>query len=117
MRIITNNKPRPLFSGYELTNAERRELDYIAPPDDVETWCEQHNRFFRYRGNVYDIQEFTRIVRQSDRVNPFEHGVWEENSPLLNWDGIQTDSYFSGVVIRYVPDSGYCDIVVGLAIS
>ena len=34
---------------------------------------------------------------------------------LSKWDGIQTDSFFSGIVIRYCDD--FERVVVGLALS
>lgn len=111
MKIITNNKPRELLHGWDLTEAERKELDYIAPYDDENAWCNETNRFFRYRGEVYDTNQFIRIVPMSEGAG-FCHGV-EDDSPLLKWDGIQTDSYFSGVVVRYAED--FESIVVGVA--
>lgn len=102
--IRTNNRPRDLLSGYELTEAERKELDYIEDIDET------FNRFFRYQGQVYDTYEFVRIVPRS-KVVGFEHGV-DEDSPLLKWAGIQTDSYFSGVVVRYVEN--FERVVVGV---
>ena len=113
MTIKTNNVPRELLSGWELTQEERLELDYIADEDDNESWGNEVNRFFRYNGDIYDTNEFVRIVPRSQCVG-FEHGV-EPDSPLLKWDGIQTDSFFSGIVIRYC--EGYESVVVGLALS
>lgn len=116
MKIITNNNKRPLLSGWELTESERKQLDYIAKPDDIETWSDCINQFFRYRGQIYDTNEFVRIERPGERTNPFCFIAWGDDNPLLRWDGIQTDSFFSGVVIRYA-DSDCCNIVVGLLLS
>ena len=109
LTITTNNVPRDLLSGFDLTDKERAEFDYIEDMGDA------IDRFFRYRGNVYDTQEFVRIELASKRSNPFCLGVYEEDSPLLNWDGYQSDSYFSGIVLRYCED--YDRVVVGLAMS
>ena len=108
MKIKTNNVPRDLLSGYELTAKEKEELDYIENIDDC------FNQFFRYRGEIYDTQEFVRIERRSQLSNPFCHGV-DDDSQLLKWHGIQTDSFFSGVVIRYTED--FEQIVVGLCLT
>jgi hypothetical protein len=88
-------------------------LDYIAEVDDKESWGNEVNRFFRYRGDIYDTNEFVRIVPCSQSFG-YCHGA-EPDSPLLKWDGIQTDSFFSGIVIRYC--EGYESVVVGLALS
>ena len=109
LTITTNNVPRDLLSGFDLTDKERAEFDYIENMGDA------IDRFFRYRGNVYDTQEFVRIELASKRTNPFCLGVYEEDSPLLNWDGYQSDSMFSGIVLRYCDD--YERVIVGLAMS
>lgn len=108
MTITTNNVPRALLSAFDLSQAELKEFDYI---EDIE---ECGNRFFRYRGQVYDTGEFVRIEKRSALTNGFCHGV-DDNSPLLDWHGIMTDSYFSGIVVRYTED--HEQIVVGLCLT
>lgn len=88
-----------LLSGWELTEEERKELDYVAPVDDESAWSECVDRFFRFRGGIYDTHEFVRIVARKD-ASGFAHSV-DNDSPLLEWEAIQTDSFFSGVAIRY----------------
>ena len=117
--ITTNNHAIPLLSGYELTAKERAELDYV---DDAEM-ADAHDRFFRYRGGIYDTQQFTRIDVHPNH-SPFGTSV-PRSDPMARWDGIQTDSFFSGVVIRHIhgkeaqrrglEDFGY--VVAGLAMS
>jgi len=89
MNIITNNVPRQLIYGYELSPDEKHEFDYIA---DIE----EHD-FFRYRGFVYDPSEFMSAGRIDE---------------LKGWDGYSSDSYFSGTVIRY-PDGASDEVIVG----
>lgn len=114
LKIRTNRQFRPLLSGWELTLEERKELDYIGDILDLDLWAEEYNRFFRYRGQIYDTNEFVRIVKRSDFRGGFLHCA-DDDSPLLNWDGIQTDSFFSGIVIKLDRD---CESVrVGLALS
>lgn len=85
MKIITNNHVRPLIYGYELTEEERREFDYI----DSEEF-ESHG-FFRYRGVIYDTGEFM-VVAKPMCLH------WPE---FEQWQGYQSDSFFSGILIRY----------------
>lgn len=90
LTIKTNNKPRETIYGYALTDKERAEFDYLTPGeiDDAE--------FFRYKGQVYFLYDFMPSTHEG----------------MSTWDGYMSDSYFSGIVIRYVkPDRGY--IVVG----
>ena len=83
LKVITNNQPRLLIYGYELTETEKAEFDYIDP-EELET-----HDFFRYKGQVYDPGEF-----QTTRGLP-------EDNPIRAWDGYQNDSFFSGIVIKY----------------
>lgn len=109
LTIKTNHVPRELVSYYELTVCERAGFDYVGDEDEDERYS---YRFFRYRGELYDIYEFVRIVPASDKVG-YEYGV-DNDSPLLKWDGIQTDSYFSGIVARFVD---YGHVIAGRVYS
>jgi hypothetical protein len=105
--IKTNNIPRPTIHRFELTEKESKEFDYL--PEDEGT-------FFRYRGHVYDLGEFVRIVPQGVAdPNGFAHH--DRDGSLKGWHGIQTDSFFSALVIRYAEGGVYDDIVVGTLFS
>ncbi len=90
--IITNNVPRPILSGYELTDSERKDFDYID-------WENTVGSFFRYKGEIYDLDDGFDYVKDTQRFS--------------NWHGIQPDSFFSGILIRYLPATDYEEIVVG----
>lgn len=95
LTITTNNVPRDLITVADLSEAERTYLDYIPEEEHFSP------RIFRYRGEVYDVNEFVRIVPMGSKdPNAFVTRA-PEGSPLLQWDGIQTDSYFSGVLVRW----------------
>lgn len=87
MEIITNHRPRLIVDGYQLTEKEKRDFDYMEDIDG--------GAFVRYRGRLYDVGEFTRAPAALR---------------LLGWEGIATDSFFSGVLIRFV--SGDSDRVI-----
>jgi hypothetical protein len=94
MKIITNNHQRPIIDDWELTSAEQAEFDYY-------NWEEikagnDSAAFFRYKGRLYDLGEF-------------------ERSWIEGWDGIQTDSMFSAVIVRLDPCGEY--VVVGTVYS
>lgn len=88
MEVITNHHWYDVLSGYELTAKERKEFDYL---DDEEIMAP---RFFRYRGQVYDLGEFMRVPKDQPWA-----GV-----NIRSWDGYVSDSYFSGVVVRFDED-------------
>ena len=101
MEIRTNNVPRDIIDGYELSQDERREFEYIDW-EAVERG-EASPSFFRYKGTTYDLGEFMAAT-----------GMPADN-PLTDWDGFLSDSYFSAIVVRYADD--YERVVVGLALS
>lgn len=101
--IKTNNVPRNLIYGYELTAKERKEFDYYSD-EEIDT----HN-FFRYKGHVYDPNEFMAISGTSMHCIPCENGSFAD------WHGYHNDSFFSGVLIKYVND--FEQVIVGTFIS
>lgn len=101
MKITTNHQPRPVLYWYDLTGAERAELDYL---DDEDKQADA--RLFRYRGHVYDLGEFQAIRTRSQQARSLHHWAYtaEDDSPLTSWHGIQTDSAFSALVIHLAAD-------------
>ena len=83
MKIISNNKPRFLTYGYELSAKEKSDFDYIEA-DEIDL-----HEFVRYNGHVYDCSEFMRTGN---------------NEALKCWDGYTSDTYFSGVLIKLSGD-------------
>jgi len=76
MKIITNNHSRNLLTEYDLTSKELESFDYL---EDGE------GSFIRYKGRVWELGEFTR-------------------TEIEDWDGISSDTYFSGAVIKLSED-------------
>jgi hypothetical protein len=83
IQIITNGHARDLLPLEDLPPAARGDFDYIAGEDAYD--C----RFVAYRGNFYDVYDMMRTP---------------PGSPLAAWDGYLNDTYFSGVVVRFVED-------------
>ena len=75
MKIITNNVPRNMVYGYELTDKQKQDFDYL---DDIDS----HN-FVKYKGMVFDLSEF--MITE-----------------LEGWDGVSGQSYFNGYLIKIV---------------
>jgi hypothetical protein len=91
--VRTNNVPRDIVEGFELSLEERAEFDYIDW-QAVEEGRDSAS-FFRYRGRVYDLGEF----QTTSGLHSFG-----ELSPLRAWHGYLSDSFFSGILIRYTDD-------------
>ena len=69
----------------------RGQFDYLTEDEFDQT------EFFQYRGVWYCVGDFIRVVAASH-----EH--------LYGWDGYSSDSYFSGVVMKYCYDG---TVIVG----
>lgn len=94
MTFKTNHVPRDVIDATELTAGEREEFDYLD-------WAaidrgENSASFLRYKGQLHDLSEFE---------------AWDNPaSPTrAGWDGFRSDSYFSGLAVRYVDD---CERVI-----
>jgi hypothetical protein len=100
--VKTNNVPRECTMGQwlpgfgalnpgTLYSKLREQFDYLTEDEFDST------EFFQYRGVWYSVGDFIRVV-----AAPHEH--------LYGWDGYSSDSYFSGVVMKYNYDG---TVVVG----
>lgn len=85
LKIISNHHKIPILYWFELTDKEKIESDWIESnqddPDDF--------KFFRYKGNIYCLSDFMRI---------------DNNDDLKSWDGYFSDSFFSGVLVKWYID-------------
>ena len=84
-KIITNGHLRDIIYGWELTEKEREEFDWIDSSDTL-SWDDVE--FFRYKGELYCLSDFMRLDRHPD-------------SAFRAWDGYQSDSFFSGILVKY----------------
>jgi hypothetical protein len=89
MTIRTNNVPRDLLYWNDLTSKEQKEFDYLT-----ENAVSDGLTFFRYNGAAYDL-------------GSFQH---TSHLPFKGWDGYMSDTYFSGILVKYVND--YEQIIV-----
>ena len=109
LTIRTNYHWHNFLYGYELSDTERADFDYIGAdsfdPDTGEKVRSEEldcHDFFRYRGVIYDPSEFMAVP------SPLNGWALEHDDSadpeFSKWQGYQSDSYFSGVVIRYSDD-------------
>lgn len=91
--VRTNNVPRYLLTFEDLTEAERRDFDYVDAADFYSP------RFFRYRGNCYDLFDGFEVLNTPGDLRDALHG----------WDGFQSDSFFSGIAVRFPVEDGRPD--------
>jgi hypothetical protein len=99
VNIITNNHQRQMACLAELPDNVRADFDYV---NEDERYCP---RFVQYKGHWYDVYD-TQVLEQS-RLPP---------GPLFKlaaggWDGIVSETFFSGVLFRFVADED--QVIVG----
>lgn len=99
MYLKTNRQPRPLYSTTDAIylGADPRDFEYIEGKE-TRDW---DKRIFQYRGSWYDANEFE---------------VATDQIKALGFDGTQSESMFSAVLVTYWDRWGtYLDqsIIVG----
>ena len=105
VRVITNNVPRPVIYGYELTAQERADFDYIdwSAVDRLE---DGGGEFVRYKGDLIHLGEFSVDWGLSRGTGLPEH--------LRGWQAYLSDSAFTALVVRYADDE---HVVIGRVLS
>lgn len=123
IHIVTNHVPRFPVYGYELSARERESLGLPALNEcpsgtdrcsggagcpDSDDSNDPYTEYVRYRGSVIPVNDFSAdwgIMRGTGLPSAF-HG----------WDGYLSDSFSTGLVIRYVRDGDRTDtdrVVIG----
>ena len=83
-KVFGNNHSIFLINWWDLTKKEKKNFDYFNNPEDDFTG-------FRYKGNVYGLDEFMRM----NSNNPF-NGLF---------DSYISDTFFSGIGIKFTEDN------------
>lgn len=78
MRIVTNNKPRPIIYWHDLSEKERAEFDYMTEEEANDA------SFFKYKGWVFCLSDFIR------------------SGTPTGWDGHSGQSAFDAVLAKIV---------------
>lgn len=82
MQIISNGVARDMIPFYALPLAVQGQVSQNYENAEHFDWV-------RYKGDWYCMEDFCRVGR---------------DSPLSEWDGYLPDTYFSGVLVRFVDD-------------
>lgn len=90
VRVTTNNVPRLLIYWHDLTESEQDRYEGVPGAHNAD--------YFRYKGAIYSVDDFMVLWSKTDLA------TWG------NWAGYYSDTYFSGVVVRYTDED---HVVVG----
>lgn len=98
LQITTNNRERELVAFHDLpAKVAARDYDYVTGED-------RHSpRFVKYRGEWYDTGDMlsTRELQHCDGTADLAR----------TWHAYQSDTYFSGIVVRYCNPYDDCVII------
>jgi hypothetical protein len=97
LTIITNRKPRQLLPLTDLPEKAQADFDYLTDDD-------RHSyRFVQYKGVWYDVFD-TQCIGRWD--TPRLDGNMRVNAdhPFAKWDSLHGNSFFSGVLFKFVGD-------------
>jgi len=100
MKITTNHNRLRILDSWDLTVKEAEQFDYLDW-DKLREGTDSAS-FFRFKGEVYDLGEFQRITQN-------------DYSEIKDWDGYLSDSYFSGMLVKYAKDEDNRDDMVIVA--
>ena len=96
LTIKTNHRPRDLQTIFDYSIPQqvkiRKQFDYCTEEELAELML------FSYRDTIYNLNDFMRM----EGSNPLKEQGWE---------GYSSDSYFSGVVVKFTDD--YEQVIVG----
>ena len=95
IKIKTNNVPRAILNWFDLSKKEQKEFDWMEEAD------KESASFVRYKGWVYSLSEFMRV---------------ENDHNLKGWDGYSSNSFFSGILVKFIKDD-YDHVIVGTYLS
>ena len=95
IEITSTMKEKLMISGYQLTDKEKRDYDYMEDIDSAD--------FFRYCKRLYAIDDFMSLDAK---------GAMSMNG---YWHGYKGDSYFSGILVHICGDSDR--VIVGTYIA
>jgi hypothetical protein len=112
IKVTTNNVPRKLSMLSELSKKDRKDFDYIYDFDKAqENQCIEacfDERLVQYRGVWYDTRDTQRIIGSPNMGRMGWEMIVDEDHPFAKWDAVISDSFFSGVLFRFVEtDDGY----------
>jgi len=93
LEIKTNNVARPIIYACELSKKDWKNLGY---EEDEQSRAEQDgDSFIKYKGNIYPLGDFMRL---------------DDNSLFKGWQGYISESFFSGILIKFCQDNDFAII-------
>lgn len=85
MKIITNNVPRDVH-------------------DDWDQEGEQNDSYVMYKGEKYPLDDFMSTSGIHESENTFRKE---------GWDGYISDTFFSGILLKWVPGTDWEQVIMG----
>ena len=109
--VKTNNTPRRLRTLSQVPKKVRKDFDYIYDRPEIKQLpkkerqnhdCMWEERLVQYRGVWYDVRDTQRIIGSPNMGRMGLGMIVEEDHPFAEWDAWINDTFFSGVLFRFV---------------
>lgn len=120
--VITNNVPRKLHMLSQVPKKVHKDFDYIYDRPEIKGLskkerqnhdCMWEERLVQYRGVWYDVRDTQRLTTSNALARfGFDWHVMEDH-PFAKWDAIINDTFFSGVLFRFVETDDGDSVVCG----
>ena len=122
IEVITNNVPRKLFMLGEVPKKVRKEFDYIYDRPEIKELpkkerqnhdCMWEERIVQYRDVWYDVRDTQRIVRSPSMDRMGWDMTVDDEHPFAKWDAWISETFFSGILFRFVETDDGDNVVCG----
>ena len=100
MKIYCNWQPRELVAITDIPHKHLPQFDYIEPEQELDY------RFVFYRGQWHDAHDTQQIVVGPSTSPPMGWAMRvHPTSKLAEFHAIISESFFSGVLFKFLPDN------------
>lgn len=122
IKVITNNVPRKLHMLSQVPKKIRKDFDYIYDRPEIKELpkkerqnhdCMWEERLVQYLGVWYDVRDTQRIIGSPNMGRMGWEMIVDEDHPFAKWDAVISDTFFSGVLFRFVETDDGDSVVCG----
>jgi hypothetical protein len=106
LTVISNFHKREVIDAWSLSAEERKEFDYLDWKA-IEEGSDSAS-FVRYKGDLIDLGEF--MYLDPTRLQLAQEIYFTGSR---KWDGYQSDSFFSGLLVSYCKEDNWETVIMG----
>ncbi len=100
LKIESDDIAYDLICYADMPGEARKDFDYVGDSPMIDHYT---LRFVLYKGTYYDLHDMQQIVVGKQHTLPMGWAMYvEPEHPFATWQLVHSDSFFSGVLFRYV---------------